>query len=283
MSAGGQTPGVLRPDLAADPPPREIDPWQQVLRRPPPPRHVRTWAGLHLIDLAQSLLTVVIFALFLLTFVVQPFRIPSESMERTLLVGDFLLVDKTAYAPPGVWDWLMPYHSIHRGDIVVFHYPIDPTLHVVKRVIGLPGDRVHLQNGMVWVNDVQIQEPYVVYEPAYADDYRDDFPAQLYTDPGVNPKWWRQMRHDVRDGELVVPDGDFFVMGDNRNYSSDSRYWGYVTQDHIVGRPLVIYFSLRERSATDIAEQQDDRLGQKSALDKLQDFARWDRFLRIVR
>jgi signal peptidase I len=136
----------------------------------------------------------------------------------------------------------------------------------------------------VWVNDVEISEPYATYEPAYADDFRDNFPTQLYTDPGVNPQWWMEMRRDVRSGDLVVPDGDFFVMGDNRNFSDDSRYWGFVTQDHIVGRPFVIYFSLREPSATDVAAVPDDRLGQKTGpLARIEDFARWNRFLRVVR
>ena len=257
-------------------------PWEQHLRggysRPRRVTH-----GPSVLDLVRSLTSVVVIALFILTFIVQPFRIPSESMEHTLLVGDFLLVNKTSYAPAGMWKWLLPYHEIRRGDIVVFHYPPNPPEHVVKRVIGLPGDHIRLENGQVWVNDVQIEEPYVVFEPAYADDFRDNFPTQLYTDPGVSPQWWMEMRRDVRSGDLVVPDGDYFVLGDNRNFSLDSRYWGFVTQDHIVGRPLVIYFSLRERSATDVAEATDDRLGQKSALNRVEDFARWDRFLRIVR
>jgi signal peptidase I len=236
------------------------------------------------LEMARSLTSVVVVALFILTFVVQPFRIPSESMEHTLLVGDFLLVNKTSYAPAGMWQWVLPYHRIRRGDIVVFHFPLDPSLHVVKRVIGLPGDHVHLDNRQVWVNGVPIREPYVTYEPAYADDYRDNFPTELYSDPGVSPQWWMEMRRDVQSGDLVVPAGDFFVLGDNRNFSSDSRYWGFVTQDHIVGRPFVIYFSLREPSATDVAELPDDRLGQKSSpLDRIEAFARWDRFMRVVR
>ena len=256
--------------------------WQQEIRQQvQPSSHRGGFPGL--LEMARSLTCVVVIAVFILTFIVQPFRIPSESMEHTLLVGDFLLVNKTSYAPAGMWKWLLPYHEIRRGDIVVFHYPPNPPEHVVKRVIGLPGDHIRLENGQVWVNDVQIAEPYVVFEPAYADDFRDNFPTQLYTDPGVSPQWWMEMRRDVRSGDLVVPDGDYFVLGDNRNFSLDSRYWGFVTQDHIVGRPLVIYFSLREHSATDVAEATDDRLGQKSALDRVEDFARWDRFLRIVR
>jgi signal peptidase I len=249
---------------------------------PPHPKRHSGFPGV--LEMARSLTSVVVVALFILTFIIQPFRIPSESMEHTLLVGDFLLVNKTSYAPAGIWQWVLPYQRIRRGDIVVFHFPLDPTLHVVKRVIGLPGDHVHLENAQVWVNGVPIREPYVTYEPAYADDYRDNFPTDLYSDPGVSPQWWMEMRRDVQSGDLVVPAGDFFVLGDNRNFSSDSRYWGFVTQDHIVGRPFIIYFSLREPSATDVAELPDDRLGQKSSpLDRIETFARWNRFMHVVR
>jgi signal peptidase I len=263
----------------------ERDPVFYLRGTPGPARHPGKHSGFPgLLEMARSLTMVIVIALFILTFIVQPFRIPSESMEHTLLVGDFLLVNKTAYAPAGMWEWVLPYNRIHRGDIVVFHFPLDPSLHVVKRVIGLPGDRVHLENSQVWVNGVAIPEPYVTYEPSYADDYRDNFPSEVYSDPGVNPQWWMEMRRDVRDGNLVVPAGHFFVLGDNRNFSSDSRYWGFVTQDHIVGRPFVIYFSLREPSATDVAELPDDRLGQKSSpLDRIAAFARWDRIMRVVR
>jgi signal peptidase I len=237
-----------------------------------------------LLEMTRSLLIVVVIALFILTFIVQPFRIPSESMERTLLVGDFLLVNKAAFAPAGPWGWLMPYHPIARGDVVVFHFPPDPPEHVVKRVIGVPGDHIHLENGFAWVNGERLDEPYVVFEPAYPDDFRDSFPTQLYTDPGVDPRWWMEMRREVREGDLVVPPDEYFVLGDNRNFSRDSRYWGFVPRDHIVGRPFVIYFSLREPSATDVAELPDDRLGQKNdPWDKIVDFARWNRFMRVVR
>jgi signal peptidase I len=238
----------------------------------------------NVMDLVRSLFSVIVIALFILTFIVQPFRIPSKSMERTLLVGDFLLVNKSAYAPAGPWHWLLPYHVIQRGDIVVFHFPPDPPEHVVKRVIGLPGDHVHLENGLAWVNGIRLLEPYAVFEPAYPDDFRDSFPTRLYTDPGVDSQWWMQMRREVRGGDLVVPPGEYFVLGDNRNFSRDSRYWGFVPRDHIVGRPLVIYFSLRPKSANVLPGLSDDRLGQKNdPVDRIQDFARWNRFLRVVR
>ena len=236
------------------------------------------------LEMARSLLVVLVVALFILTFIVQPFRIPSESMERTLLVGDFLLVNKMVFAPPGNWGWLLPYQPVERGDVVVFHFPPHPPEHVVKRVIGVPGDRIRLENGVAWVNGRPLDEPYAVFEPAGGDDFRDNFPTSLYTDPEVSASWWATMRHDEQGGDLVVPPGEYFVLGDNRNFSLDSRYWGFVPRDHIVGRPFVIYFSLREPSATDFAELPDDRLGQKNdPFERIEEFARWNRFLRVVR
>ncbi|HTX42083.1 MAG TPA: signal peptidase I [Acidobacteriaceae bacterium] len=238
----------------------------------------------NVLDLIRSLFSALVAAIFVLTFIVQPFRIPSESMEHTLLVGDFLLVNKIVYAPPGPWSWLLPYRSVHRGDVIVFHYPLNPPEHVVKRVIALPGDAVHLQDGLAWVNGVSVPEPYVVFEPAYPDSFRDDFPTQRYTDPGVDPRWWQQMQNDVREGDLYVPPGMYFVLGDNRNFSRDSRYWGFVPHEDLVGRPFIIYFSLREPSQTDLAQDADDRLGQKTdLLDRIRNFARWDRCLRVIR
>ena len=161
----------------------------------------------NLLDTFRSLLSIIVIALFVLTFVVQPFRIPSESMERTLLVGDFLLVNKSVYGPPGAWHWLLPYEQVKRGDVIVFHFPLDPSDHVVKRVVGVPGDRIRLQNGVVCINGQKQNEPFAIFEGAYQDNFRDQFPAKLYTDPGVDTHWWMQMRHDVQNGELVVPPG----------------------------------------------------------------------------
>jgi signal peptidase I len=244
------------------------------------------------LETVRSLLTVIVMALFALTFILQPFRIPSESMERTLLVGDFLLVNKSVYGPPGIWSHLLPYREVQRGDIIVFHFPLDPPEHIVKRVIGIPGDRIHLRDGVVYRNGQAVTEPYAVYESAYADSFRDQFPTASYTDPGVDTHWWTQMRADVADGDLIVPAGQYFVMGDNRNHSRDSRYWGFVPRSAIVGRPFVIYFSLRQASTTDLPElphvsalnSSSDKLGHDNdAIDKVVGFARWERILRIVR
>jgi signal peptidase I len=229
-----------------------------------------------------TLMRMIVVVLFLHTFVLQPLFIPSESMEHTLLVGDFLLFNKQVYAPSGpLSHWLLPYRPVERGDIVVFHHPRPPLL--VKRVVGVPGDRLRIEDGRVLVNGLPLDEPYAAYEPAPPNDFRDNFPAKTYTDPQVDPDWWRQMQSLTRNGELVVPPGEYFVLGDNRNHSSDSRYWGFVPRQAIVARPLVIYFSLRRPSSTDVQQAADDRLGHERDLsDRLADFARWKRIFHVV-
>jgi signal peptidase I len=235
-----------------------------------------------------SLLRTVVVALFLLTFVLQPYLIPSESMERTLLVGDFLLVNKQVYAPSGrLTRAFMPYREVSRGDIIVFHPPDQPGLFYVKRVVGLPGDRLRIADGHVTLNGAVLNEPYATFEPAARNPFRDDFPASVYTDPNVEPAWWKQMQGFVRAGALVVPQGEYFVLGDNRNYSKDSRFWGFVSREQIVARPLVIYFSLSRPSTTDVQQvviqAADDKLGHDRELStKLSGFARWKRIFHVV-
>jgi signal peptidase I len=216
-----------------------------------------------LLQAFQSLLTILIVALFIMTFTAQPFRIPSASMEPTLLVGDFLLVNKEvstsrfpAFAPASL---------IQRGDLIVFHYPVDPSLHLVKRVVGLPGDRLRLRDGHVILDDRALTEPYAVFRPSAPDSYRDDFPRMERADSGVDSRWWIQMHSLVTNGELTVPPDSYFVLGDNRNDSEDSRYWGLVPRAAIVGKPFLIYLSLSESAGS------------------LLHFARWERTLRIIR
>ncbi len=239
----------------------------------------------HLLDTLRSFLSVIVIALFVLTFIVQPFRIPSESMERTLMVGDFLLVNKMAESPPGtLWFWALPYRNVHHGDIVVFHFPIKPSEYLVKRVIGIPGDHIRLIDGVVYLNGKPQQEPYAIYRGSYPDSFRDQFPTGAYTDPGMDTRWLLEVRQNVENGELVVPANHYFVLGDNRNNSRDSRYWGFVPRANIVGRPFVIYFSIRGISSLDSTPLPGDRLSHgNSLLSALIDFARWDRMFQIVR
>jgi signal peptidase I len=203
-----------------------------------------------LLHAMQSLLYIIVVAIFIITFAVQPFRIPSESMEPTLMVGDFLLVAKQQL--PFAKDALpFPSTPIERGDVIVFHYPIDPSIHLVKRVIGMPGDHLRLRDGHVFIDGVALNEPYAVYRPGPADNFRDNFPRLSNPDPDVTSNWWIQMKSLVNRGELTVPPRSYFVLGDNRNDSEDSRYWGFVPASAIVGKPLLIYFSLNLASRDD--------------------------------
>jgi signal peptidase I len=243
-----------------------------------PPHH------LTLLGLVESLMTIIVVAVFVIAFIAQPFRIPSESMEPTLLIGDFVLVDKVAFAPAGNWGWLLPYGRIQRGDPVVFHSPTNSNEHLVKRVIAIPGDHLHLDRGEVFVNGQPLKEPYALYLPSGPDAYRDDFPASLYTDLGVDARWWIQMHKLMRDGELVIPEGDYFVLGDNRNRSLDSRYWGFVPRMNIEGRPEIVYFSVRSPSPDDegLGAAADDRMNSQTGA-AWSGFARWDRMFHVVR
>ena len=233
--------------------------------------------------LIQSLLSIIVIVLFVITFIVQAFQIPSESMEKTLLIGDYLLVDKVHFGQGGISSWLMPYDPIKRGDIVVFHYPLDPSQHYVKRVIGLPEDRILLRNKTVFVNDIPLEESYAVHVNGDRDVYRDNFPAERDMSGQVETQWHAQMQRYLVNGELVVPQGEYFVMGDNRDHSADSRYWGFVPRGNIVGRPLVIYLSVRNR--------QDDAAGTSSGtlfssghlLTHVWQFARLDLMFHLVR
>jgi signal peptidase I len=270
---------------AAEPRRPVFDGADAVQSGPPAARAARQLIFPHLLDTLRSFLSVLVIALFVLTFIVQPFRIPSESMERTLMVGDFLLVNKMAESPGGrFWSWTLPYSDVRRGDVIVFHFPLQPGEHLVKRVIGVPGDHIRLINGVVYVNGKAQREPYAIYRGSYPDSFRDEFPDGAYTDPGVEARWWLNVRRSVQNGELIVPPASYFVLGDNRNNSRDSRYWGFVPRQNIVGRPFVIYFSVRGISPTDPSPLPGDALAHGNGLlSALLDFARWERMFQVVR
>ena len=184
----------------------------------------------------------IILLLFGTTTLVQAFVIPTGSMEESLLIGDHLLVDKLAYSPHGSLDgYLLPYQDVRRGDIIVFRYPMDLAQTFVKRVIGVPGDRVQLVDKKLILNGKPIEEPYVIHRTAYIDQYRDNFPGQPNTP--VPERALEMLRQNVEGNEIVVPPGNYFAMGDNRDQSLDSRYWGFVPRENIIGKPLVIYWS----------------------------------------
>jgi len=233
----------------------------------------------------QSLLLIIVVAVFVITFCFQPFRIPSSSMEPTLLVGDFLLVNKQDVSA-GEASLVLPEVKIRRGDVVVFHDPVDATLHLVKRVVGVPGDRIRLRSGHVYINGRALDEPYAVYRPSGSDSFRDDFPRLQSADPDIDSRWWIRMRTLVDHGELIIPAGDYFVLGDNRNDSTDSRYWGFVPRAAIVGKPFLIYFSLGPRGseAEGTMAQGTTQQTRRSIylLDTVISFARWSRTMRVV-
>ena len=232
----------------------------------------------------QSLVGTVVIAIFVVSFIVQAFQIPSESMENTLLIGDYLLVDKLHFGHDGLWGHLLPYEPIKRGDIVVFHYPVHPIEHFVKRVVAIPGDRIRLINRKVYVNGVAVPEPYVHYSRPH-EPFRDEFPRlDVAFVPSLNGSWLMQMKKLMDDSQLIVPQGNYFVMGDNRDDSLDSRYWGFVPQENIVGRPLVIYWSMRNPDPPPGPVTTGDKLYRFFyALSHIMQITRWNRTLRLVR
>lgn len=184
----------------------------------------------------------ILLLLFGTTTLVQAFVIPTGSMEDTLLIGDHLLVDKLAYAPPGpISRYILPYQEVERGDIIVFRYPVDIRQTFVKRVIGVPGDRIRIENKQVYLNGTKIVEPYKYHKMEYIDSYRDNFPGDPNT--RLSDSGMEMLAEHVRDGEVIVPPDHYFAMGDNRDSSLDSRYWGFVPRANIIGKPLIIYWS----------------------------------------
>uniref|UniRef100_E6QK76 signal peptidase I n=1 Tax=mine drainage metagenome TaxID=410659 RepID=E6QK76_9ZZZZ len=192
-----------------------------------------------------SICSVLVVGLFVLTFLAQNFVIPSGSMEKTLLVGDHLLVDRITLAPTSRWMPLVHYREPRRGDIVVFLKPGNPDMFLVKRLIAIPGDHIHLRNGVVILNGVAQSEPYAKLWPedSYS-PYIDDFPSVSPFDASdVTTEWAVDMASHIQGNDLVVPKGMYFMMGDHRHNSLDSRFWGFVPRANIVGRPLFNYWS----------------------------------------
>ncbi len=199
-------------------------------RKPAPRGFVAEWS-----------MTILVY-LFATTTLVQAYVVPTGSMENTVRIGDHMLVDRLAYADAGAAGRrLLPYRDVARGDIVVFLYPEDIRQTYVKRVIGLPGDRIRMVNKQVVRNGRFLVEPYTRHIALTRDAYRDDFPAA--PDPFTTSRGRDMLLHHVSDGEVVVPPGMLFVMGDNRENSADSRYWGFVPREYVVGKPLMVYWS----------------------------------------
>jgi signal peptidase I len=238
-----------------------------------------------------SICTVLAIGLFVMTFVFQNFEIPSASMVKTLLIGDHVLVDRIALAPPAKWAPFNYYRDVHRGDIIVFLKPGEPDLFLVKRAVGIPGDRIHLRNGIVYLNGVAQDEPQAG-KPAFDDNpqhafqpYRDDFPAiPPSSGDDVTATWANELPTHIQNGDLVVPPGKIFAMGDNRTESLDGRYWGFVPRENIVGRPMFVYWSFQTPADQINKQSMSERLSfMGHILIHIFDQTRWNRTLHLIK
>jgi signal peptidase I len=221
------------------------------------------------LEALASICTVLVVGLFIMGFIFQNFVIPSGSMEKTLLIGDHVVVDRITLAPPTSWAPFVHYRPVKRGDIIVFlkPNPESPDLILVKRAIGIPGDHIHLLHGVVYVNGVAQKEPYAampVDDPSSDDaylPYRDDFPAIAPPpDLQITALWRVDLPTHIQNGDLVVPPDRIFAMGDNRTESLDSRYWGFVPMENIMGRPMFVYWSFKTPADEENKTSVGDRL-----------------------
>jgi signal peptidase I len=218
----------------------------------------------------ESIAIAVILALFIRTFVVQAFKIPTGSMENNLLVGDHLLVNKFVFGPSlsGFERAVLPEGAVHRGDVVVFKFPNEPERDFIKRVIGLPGETLELRHKQIYINGKKLDEPYV----------------HFLTPPSSTAQEFAA--YDVREqyGPITVPDDQYFVMGDNRDNSQDSRYWGYLKRDLIKGKALMVYWSYQ----ADRGDYEQEGLGATisgvaSVVTHFFTRTRWDRIFHQIR
>ena len=259
-----------------------------------------------------SICTLAIIYLFAMAFIFQNFGIPSASMEKTLLVGDHVVVDHTTLAPPTKWAPFVHYRPVQRGDVIVFYKPHteEPDLILVKRAIGIPGDHIHLRAGVVYVNGVAQNEPYA-QQPAPDEliPFRDDFPSDIAglrsqasddlaargdcTDQACQNlefidnrtiTWADELPNYIQGGDLVVPPGSVFAMGDNRTKSLDGRFWGFVPQENILGRPMFVYWSFKTPADQEDKTSMSDRVGFIfHIVTHIFSGTRWSRTLHVIR
>jgi signal peptidase I len=229
----------------------------------------------------------ILLLMFGTTALAQAYVIPTGSMQDTLLIGDHLLVDKLAYAPSGsIGKHLLPYQEPQHGDIIVFRYPADLTQTLVKRLIGMPGDRLKVINGVVYRNGVRLNEPYVYHKYGYNFGWN-DFPGQCclpVKEEKARQSQEEMLLHHTVNGEIIVPPGMYFGMGDNRENSSDSRFWGFIPRENIVGKPFLIYWSYRASTEELLADSPGSLLSH--FVDLGEHFftrTRWNRTFKLVR
>jgi signal peptidase I len=245
------------------------------------------------LEALASICSVLVVGLFIMGFIFQNFVIPSGSMEKTLLIGDHVLVDRITLAPPTSWAPFVHYRPVKRGDIIVFlkPNPETPDLILVKRAIGIPGDRIHLRHGVVYVNGVAQNEPYAGmptengnFEDAYQ-PYRDDFPSIAPPpDVQVTDLWRVDLPTHIQGDDLVVPPGKVFAMGDNRTESLDSRFWGFVPMENIMGRPMFVYWSFQTPADQEDKTSLSDRMAfMVHIVTHFFSGTRWSRTFHVVR
>ena len=243
-----------------------------------------------------SICVVLVILLFIFGFVFQNFEIPSASMEDTLLIGDHVVVDRITLSPPTRWAPFVHYRPVQRGDVIVFLKPNPvppdpPDIILVKRAVAVAGDHLHLQHGVVYLNGVAQNEPHALQpkddgDPQHAyEPYRDDFPTITPApDAQLTEVWRENLPAHIQNGDLVVPPGKVFAMGDNRTESLDSRYWGFVPVENIEGRPLFVYWSFKTPADQEYKTTMGDRIGfmLHEATHIFSD-TRWARTLHVVR
>jgi signal peptidase I len=239
------------------------------------------------VEFLASLAAVLVTGLFIITFILQAFEIPSSSMENTLLIGDHVFVNREQFAPPTRWlGPLLPYRDIKRQDIVVFLSPAEPGLYVVKRIIGVAGDHIHLRDGVVYRNGEKLDEPYVIHSgPVTYDPYRDNFPSVAPNEfNNLFPDWEASVKQYIQGDDIVVPADSYFAMGDNRDVSYDSRYWGFIPRQNVIGRPMFIYWSFETPEHQYLQKEFSQRIGFLAhVVIHFFDETRWRRTFRVVR
>jgi signal peptidase I len=246
------------------------------------------------LEALASICTVIVIYMFVVAFVFQNFEIPSASMENTLLIGDHVVVDRATLAPPTRWAPFVHYRPVRRGDVIVFlkPNPETPDLILVKRAIGIPGDRIHLRHGVVYLNGVAQNEPYAhplndndgdpddAYNP-----YRDDFPSIAPgPDAQLTELWRQELPTAIQGDDIVVPPGKVFAMGDNRTHSLDGRFWGFVPDENIMGRPLFVYWSFKTPADQEDKTAMGDRIAFIfHVITHIFSGTRWSRTFHVIR